>query len=170
MKFKVYLILLSFLLITINGQSQTEKSVHFKNIIHAEAGGIGGYGSLNYERVVPLPGLFSISGRVGLTTVRVYDFINRFNPDLLFPVTINGFFGKDHKVHVGFGQLIANTVRANHTGGSPTRETKLHTHFAIGYRYQKADGRLILGLSYTPMIEFQENYRHWGALTVGVAF
>ena len=45
-----------------------------------------------------------------------------------------------------------------------------HTNFAIGYRYQKDDGRLILGISYTPIIEFQETYRHWGAVTVGYAF
>src|SRR5690554_1191337 len=170
MKFKVYLILLSFLLIAINGQSQTEKSVHFNNLVHVEAGGIGGYGSLNYERVFPLPGLLSLSGRIGVSTIRLKDFTNNFNPDLLFPIAINGFYGKDHKIHVGFGQLISNNVSANHDNGMPKRETKFHTHFAIGYRYQKDGGRLILGLTYTPMLEYQEKYRLWGALTVGFAF
>ena len=28
------------------------------------------------------------------------------NTDLLFPITINGFYGKNHKIHLGFGQLI----------------------------------------------------------------
>ena len=165
----VYCILV-FLLIAAEGHSQSANPILYKNIIHVEAGGIGGYGSLNYERMIPLPGLFSMSGRVGFSTITLYDFNNSFNPDLLFPISVNGFFGRNHKIHVGFGQLIANTIGANHNDGSPKRETNFHTNFAIGYRYQKPDGRLILGLSYTPIIEFQKTYRHWGAITVGFAF
>ncbi len=170
MRFKIYYLQIAFLFISINGYTQKDSLLIYKNIIHAEAGGIGAYGSLNYERVVPLQGLFSFSGRIGLGTIRLYDFTNKFNPDVLIPITINGFYGKDHKIHIGFGQLIANNVRASHGVGKPERETNLHTHITIGYRYQKDGGRLILGLSYTPMLEYQEVYRHWGALTLGFAF
>lgn len=170
MKLKVIHLLIPLLWLAINGHAQTEKTAINKNIIHAEAGGIGGYGSLNYERMIDLPGLFSLSGRVGAGTIRIYDFTSAFNPDLLFPVTVNGFYGKDHKIHLGFGQLIANTIHASHQDGNPIRETNLHTNFAIGYRYQKPSGRLVLGISYTPLIEFKQNFRHWGALTVGFAF
>lgn len=172
MNFKTlyFLLLISFITIEKNGNAQTESIVHFKNNIHVKAGGAGGYGSLNYERTIPLPKLFSISGRIGVSTIRIYDFSSAFNPDLLFPITVSGFYGKTHKVHLGFGQSFANVVRANPKDGSSKRETNLHTHFTIGYRYQKSGGRLILGINYTPIIEFQEYYRHWGGVTVGFAF
>ena len=167
---KSILILLTLLILALAGNSQTDETILYKNIIHAEAGGIGGYGSLNYERMFLLPELFSASARIGLSTVRINDYTTRFNPDLLIPLTINGFYGKSHKIHLGFGQLITNTIRSNHTDGKPIRDTNLHTHFAIGYRYHKDGGRLVLGISYTPMIEFQETYRHWGGVTVGFVF
>ena len=170
MRLKLILILFTILFTTAKGHSQVGNPDHYKNIVHLEAGGIGGYGSLNYERMIPLSGLFSVSGRIGISTIRLYDFTNKFNPDILFPISVNGFFGKSHKIHLGFGQLIANSIRANHTTGEPIRETNFHTHFAVGYRYQKADDRLILGISYTPAIEFQQTYRHWGAVTFGFAF
>jgi hypothetical protein len=170
MKLRLIFILLTFLFNSNGAHSQKEGRIQRKNIVHLEAGGMGGYGSLNYERIFSLPGLFSASGRIGFSTIRIFDYTNRFNPDLLFPIAVNGFFGKVHKLHLGFGQLIANTTRSNITNGTPKRVTNLHTHFAIGYRYQKNDGKLIFGISYTPMIEFQETYRNWGAMTIGYAF
>lgn len=149
---------------------EKEKPVHYNSIIHAEAGGIGGYGSLNYEGVFSLSDYFSASGRVGISTLRINDFTTQFNPDLLVPITINGFYGKAHKLQVGFGQLLSNTVRASHSTGLPIRETHFHTHFSVGYRYHKEKGRMIYGISYTPMIAYQENFRHWGAVTIGYVF
>lgn len=170
MKLKTFYILLLSLFTAIEGYSQKETPVRHKNIFHIEAGGIGGYGSLNYEREVPLPGLFTLSGRNGLSTIKLYDFTNKLNPDLLFPVTINGYFGNDHKLQVGFGELITSRVQASHTDGTPKRETNLHTCITIGYRYKKDAGRLVVGISFTPILEFQETFRYWGAATVGFAF
>jgi len=168
MKWRLAIILLTLWWFIDKGYAQSGNTVIHKNIVHLEVAGIGGYGSLNYERAFSLPHSFSLSGRIGISTLKLRDFTLHFNLDFLFPVSINGFYGKKHKVHLGFGQLIANSVYANHEDGNSVRTTSFHTHFAIGYRFQKE--RLVLGISYTPMIEFQEIYKHWGAVTIGFTF
>lgn len=161
-----YLLFLIFLYLGKAEKAQAQ-NIHYKHIVNASAGGAGGYGSLNYEGMIPLPHLFSISGSVGISSIRLYDFTAKFNPDLLLPITINGFYGHTHKAHIGFGQLISNIVRANPVNGASDREIKSHTHFVLGYRYQKPEGKLVLGISYTPIVEFHKALRHWGGLTVG---
>lgn len=167
---KICCFLLLFLFTAKEGYAQNEAPPPHKNILHIEAGGMGGYGSLNYEREVPLARLFTLSGRIGISTIRIYDYTRKFNPDLLFPIAINGYYGKDHKLQLGFGQLISSGVRASHTDGTPKRASNLHTSITLGYRYKKDAGRLVLGISFTPILEFQETIRYWGAVTVGYAF
>lgn len=58
MRFKIYYLQIAFLFISINGYTQKDSLLIYKNIIHAEAGGIGANGSLNYERVVRFKDFF----------------------------------------------------------------------------------------------------------------
>jgi hypothetical protein len=170
MRLKTIYIFLAFQIIANKALSQKENTLHYKHIVHLEAAGIGGYGSLNFERIIKLNELFSLSARIGFSTNRIYDYNNKFNPDLLFPIAINGFFGKVHKVQLGLGQLVAFSIKANILNGPPARETNFHTNFTLGYRYQKQDSRIISGISYTPILEYNSSIRHWGAFTIGYLF
>lgn len=167
---RVFVLLLAFVTVTFDGVSQTSSLFNRKNMVHIEVGGIGGFGSINYERVIPLKNKFAVSGRIGLSTIRVYDFTTQFNPDLLLPLSINGFYGESHKIQVGFGQIIANSLTSNFATGEPQRETNFHTNFTLGYRYQKAESRFVYGISYSPILAFQKNYQHWGGLMFGYLF
>jgi len=140
-----------------------------KNTVYLEAGGTGGYGSLNYERLLPFKNNFHITARIGFSTIKIKDFNQKLNPDVLIPIGINAFYGLNHKIQIGFGQVFANTVRAN-LQGETVRQTNLHTYFTIGYRYQKESSRFLFGINYTPILEFQETFRHWGGLTIGYSF
>lgn len=167
---RVFVLILKLLSLSIAGFSQTVSHSTRRNIVHLEVGGIGGFGSINYERVIPLKNKFAVSGRIGLSTIRVYDFTTQFNPDLLLPLSINGFYGESHKIQVGFGQIIANSLTSNFATGEPQRETNFHTNFTLGYRYQKAESRFVYGISYSPILAFQKNYQHWGGLMFGYLF
>jgi len=159
------LLILLFFTCTLQAQS-----VIAKNIIHIEAAGVGGYGSINYERIIPIKSKFKIGARVGLSTYNLKDFTNKFNPDLILPIAITGLFGYNHKLEFGVGQTLSNVVRASPTNWEPERKTNLHGNFTIGYRYQKDEGGIMLRCSYSPIIEFYKYFRNWGAVGIGYAF
>ena len=151
-------------------KSQVDERVFSRNVLYLEFGGIGGLGSLNYERMVSLKGLFSIGLRVGGSTYKIRDYTRKFNPDIIIPVAVNGLFGKNHKLEVGLGQVFSNIVLANDLTGKPERVSKFHANFTVGYRYQKARGGLILRCGYMPLMESYRFYRHWAGASVGYAF
>lgn len=169
MSFKSCFLSLIFILASFLAFSQEETAKRI-NLLYLEAGGIGGYGSFNYERLFPLPSDFDLSIRAGLSTSRVLDFHQKFNPDLLFPIALNVHHGSVFRVHLGVGQIIANNVTANPKTGDAQRKTHLHTAFVVGMRYHKEGNRWMVGLSYTPILEFQKAFRHWGAVSVGWFF
>lgn len=153
--------------LTATAQTDSTKSKH---ILYGEGGGIGGYGSLNYENVFFSKGLFRLSARVGLGTYRVLDFQNHFNPDLIIPVALYGMVGKTHFAEIGFGQAIASTVQVNIENLQPARRVNLHANFSMGYRFQREKGGFFFRLSYSPLIEYYQTFRHWGGISVGYIF
>ena len=90
---KYYKIILILLFVTGNIESQT---IEKNNIVFAEGFGSGGYGSINYEYIIFRKGnLLKIGTRIGIGTYHFVDYTNRFNPDIILPVTINTFYGKE---------------------------------------------------------------------------
>ncbi len=162
------IILLQFINFEANSQTVTKPDIH--NVLYIEGAGIGGFGSLNYERIIPVKAHLGIGVRIGFSTYNIKDYTNKFNPDVIIPVAINGFYGSNHKIEFGFGQTISNIVRADYSSWKPKRETNLHANFTIGYRYQKNNGGIIFRCCYTPIIEFYKYYRHWGGVSFGYAF
>ena len=169
---KIEFIYIIILLLFINGVaiSQTDTNQVSWNIIYIEAFGIGGYGSLNYERIIPVKAKLRIGLRIGVSTYNIKDYTTEFNPDIIIPIAINGIYGNDHKVEFGFGQTISNMVQVSHSNWEPERETHIHANFTIGYRYQKDKGGVVIRCSYTPIIELYKYYRHWGGISIGYAF
>ncbi len=137
--------------------------------IYLEIGGPGGYGSLNYERVLFHKQYLTVAARVGLSIYHVRDYTNQFNPDLIIPVSIGAYYGRQHNIEMAIGQTIANIVHAG-PDFKPARKTDLHTHFSVGYRYQKNTAGFIFRCAYTPILEFNKHLRHWAGVSIGYSF
>ena len=90
-------ILLLFLIMSFSFVLKSQTSVFPKHTITIDAGGIGGYGSLNYERTFFSKKDIFISFKTGFSLYRFKDFERKLNPDLLFPTSLQA--GLKHKSH-----------------------------------------------------------------------
>ena len=159
----ILIILLSFCFW--DGNSQSKDS--FKSAINIAAGGIGGYGSLNYEHTFFSKKNYSIAPSAGFSFFRFYDYERKFNPDLLFPIRILGFRKwKSHQAVLGVGQTISSLVQAN-ADFEKIRNNALSGSLILGYRFQKQNSRWTFQINYTPLFEHYKRFRNWGGLSVG---
>ena len=141
-----------------------------RNLIYLEAAGAGGYGSVNYEKVLFGKKNLMFALRLGLGSYHIMDYTNKFNPDILIPLFVNAYYGKNHKIELGAGQIVANIAHVGYTDDKPTRTTNFHTGLSIGYRYQKNTGGIFSRYAYTPIIEFNKTFRHWVGVSFGYSF
>ncbi|MBK7031060.1 MAG: hypothetical protein IPH45_18480 [Bacteroidales bacterium] len=102
-----------YLFVNWSAYSQNDPMKIKQNMIYLEAGGMGGYGSINYERFVFIRQHLAFSVRAGFSTVHWRDFTNTINPDLLFPIAINACLGNDHKLEMGIGQTFTSIIQAS---------------------------------------------------------
>lgn len=169
MKNMLYInILLS--LLNYEAKSQVDTITLSRNSVYLEIVGIGGYGSLNYERIVLERNRFKFGLRIGVSTYNISDYTTKFNPDIIIPISVNGLYGNNHIIEFGIGSTISNIVQASSSNWKPERVTNINANFTIGYRYQKKQGGVIFRCSYTPIIEFYKYFRHWGGISIGYAF
>lgn len=150
--------------------SQKDSSLQAKNLIYIEGGGIGGYGSLNYERVLLSRKKFNVGARVGISTYHIYDYTNSMNPDILILTSLNGSYGLNHKIEIAIGETTSNIVYADQINFMPYRKTNFHTHFSLGYKYQKNTRGLFFRIAYTPLFELNKTYRNWMGVSLGYSF
>ncbi|UCH14728.1 MAG: hypothetical protein JSV22_01895 [Bacteroidales bacterium] len=169
MKYRFFIVILS---IMISHETLSQKdSTHFtRNLIYLEVAGVGGYGSVNYERVIYSKKYLMLAMRFGMSSYHIKDYTNKFNPDILIPLSINGFYGKNHKIELDVGQTFANIVHADLSGFKPERITNFHTNFSVGYRYQKNTGGIVFRCAYNLIIEFNRYFRHWAGISFGYSF
>jgi hypothetical protein len=85
-------------------------------------------------------------------------------------LTINGFYGQNHKIELGVGETFSNIVHVGITDFKPKRITNFHTILSIGYRYQKKSNGIVFRCAYTPIIEFNSYFRHWAGISFGYSF
>jgi hypothetical protein len=161
---------LFILLIAQLAVAQVDSTHTASNSIYLEAGGAGGYGSLNYENVCYRKKNILVALRIGVGIYHLNDYTTTFNPDILIPLAINSCFGKNHKLELGVGQTLATIVRARETDFKPKRVLNFHSNFSIGYRYQKKTSGLFFRCAYTPIIEFNRYFRHWAGISIGYSF
>lgn len=157
-------------MICTDGISQNDTKKTANNIMYLEIGGAGGYGSVNYERVIKSSKLFNLGVRLGAGTYHINDYTTEFNPDIIVPISLNAYYGKTHKVELDFGQVFSNTVIADESNFEPDRESDFHSFFSIGYRYQKDTGGLVFRCDYTPVFEFNSYFRQWFGVSIGYSF
>ncbi len=142
-----------------------------KHTIVLDAGGIGGYGSLNYERTFFSKKDLFISYRAGFSFYRFKDFERKINPDLFFPLSLQAGLGyKSHHAILGIGQTISSIVQASDNFNSKMRHNSLSANFILGYRFQKTGKPFSVQLSYTPLFEHYARFRNWGSLSFGYSF
>lgn len=154
--------------------SQIVHQKSIRNLIYLEAFGAGGYGSLNYERIIfqqkhKLPPNLKIGVRLGLSTLHLRDFNDKFNPDIIVPITVNAVYGKTHHIEIGFGQTISNVTQTS-ASFEIERKTTLSSNFTAGYRYQKSERGVIFRLNYSPIISSDKVYNSWFGLSIGYGF
>lgn len=164
---KVFVLILFF---SCHLLGQKADSIIAKNIVFIEALGVGGYGSINYERIVPTKTQVNFGIRAGLSVMRIRDFNYKFNPDIVIPFAVNFIYGTKHRAEIGIGQSLTNMVQANAESGEAERNTSFHATASIGYRYQKQTGGLYIRVVYSPIYENYNRLRHWGGLSLGFAF
>ena len=146
-----------------------QNTIPVPNALYIEFGGNAGYGSLNYERLALSKKKIQLGIRVGLSTLKIKDYRNKFNPDIIIPLSLNVTYGDKHKAETGVGTTYTNTISVGENL-SPVRTSSLHGNLNIGYRYQKATGGLLIRVCYTPLIEYFTTFHHWAGVSVGYAF
>lgn len=169
MKLKKSLLLFITLLLVSNLKSQ---SLDFpKHTFVFDIGGTGGYGSFNYERNILEKNNYFLSGKIGFSFIRLKDYETEFNPDLLFPITIQvGRRFKNHHAIIGVGQTVASIVQASSDFSKKIRNHSLSGNLVAGYRFQKRGKPLSIQVSYTPLFLQYKRFRHWGGLSIGYSF
>jgi len=162
-------LLFSFLIFFL--QSKSQDLFYPKYTVVLEAGGIGGLGSLNYERSFFSKNNYQFTYKAGLSFFRFKDYERAINPDVLFPLSIH--FIKKYRNHysvLGIGQTVSSIVRTSSDFSSKIRKTSLSTSFIIGYRFQKDNKPFSIQISYTPVFQQNERFRHWGSIGFGYSF
>lgn len=164
------LFLVLFLLTPCAVRSQNDSVSHRKNAIYFEIGGAQGAHSMNYERIIKLKPLFDLNLRAGYGFDNLIDYNGNFNPDFALPVMAGASYGLKHKVECGVGQTFSNTIETDIQTGEPTRQSNFSTTFYLGYRYQNPEKRLLFRAGYSPIIEFNDRYKHWAGVSIGFIF
>ena len=152
-----------------------------KNAFFLDLFGIGGIFGINYERRIFRYKQFAMGIQTGISWYELYDFNNRFNPDLIFPFSFNAYYGYIHHLEVGAGPTLSLMVKAHPTKFTPARDLLVNGHFTVGYRYQKPDGGFLFRIGYTPVFQVfrishtlfyseKRTLRHWGSVSVGYSF
>ena len=142
-----------------------------RHLLYAEVLGMGGLWSVNYENDISLKNKIMLGFRGGFSTVHLLDYTRKFNPDLIFPLSIHFIYGKTHGIEVGIGQTISNIpVAKMENVPVHTRATHFSTGFIVGYRFEHQRTGIILKCGYTPILEQNKQYKHWGGISIGYAF
>lgn len=150
--------------------SQSENGKSDFNHLFVEFAGLGGYGSVNYERIFFSKEAFSFSARTGIGLYKLRDYTNVVNPDLNFPFTLNVLVGKNNKFELGLGQVFSSIAYHEMNKSNKQRQTYSHSILAISYRYNLTKYGVILRCSYYPIFEFNKYLRHSGGISIGYAF
>ena len=152
--------------------AQSDSTWH--SSFYIEAGGAGGITSLNIEHYSFEKESINIGARFGLGTSRLRNFQDEFQPDYYVPFGLFTEIKVIKKrpnpllIYFGAGLIYASTVQVNDEF-EPQRVIKLNSYFQAGATYIISN-RLLLRLSYSPIISRGYSFNHWAALSIGHTF
>lgn len=137
--------------------------------VFIEFGGVGHFGSLNYEIELVEKSHLKVGARIGLTSINVMDYRRKFNPDVVVPIGPTLTIGSTHSFEADLLSIYSSTVYANHLGINQ-RNNKFSGGAFVGYRYQKDESKFVFRAGYSPIYESFNTFRHWAALSIGYQF
>ena len=137
--------------------------------VYLELGGAAPYGSLNYEYAVLKKEKLCLTGRIGISSMKIIDYRRKFNPDIIVPLTVSLIYGKRHCIEILAGNTFSSKVFSKNFYESG-REFSVNGTFGVFYRYRMAAIPVRLRIGYSPILEEYQFYRHWFALSVGYSF
>ena len=129
-----------------------------------EAGGSGGFGSLNFDKEFSIRAHYRWSYRLGAGYSPGASWKGKIPVIIIFPTLINFLYGKQkHFLEAGAGQGLA----FNTQGAIYSRLT-----LNAGYRFQKKEGGFFLRIVYSPLISFMydRQWEHWAGIGIGFTF
>jgi len=138
-----------------------------KNKTYLEALGVGGFGSINYERKIFQINYCKFNLRTGIGSFHLIDFENKLNPDFVIPLGIHTHFFNYYQLEVGLGQTLSSIVVFD---DGKSRNYQFNTYFHIGLFKEFSSIPLFYKIAYTPIIEANKRYKHWGAISLGIKF
>ncbi len=165
---KNYLLLLVMFLTTNLLVGQNDANRILKNGIDFDFFGSSGYGSINYDRILFHPKNFTFGFRVGLGAYRFQDYLLNFNPDLVFPLSIYGTFGRNHNLELSIGNTFASLVQANRETFEPNRTLDANLKATVGYRFQSKKDFRWYGRAYLSLLSLnKEKATLWPGFSFG---
>ena len=163
----VLIIGISFL----KGNAQDARDSYLKIPKHAivlEAVGIGSYESLSYERNIFEREFFRIQTSIGLSTLGIVDFNDKFNPDIIIPIKGMILWNwRSHHLVVGIGQVLSSFPRVERPSLNTKRRNTISGSTLLGYRWQNREKRFFIQATYSPIWQQYKRFRHWGGLSFG---
>lgn len=152
--------LLTTVLLTAAAAAPGLRAQQGNHAVHAEVGGPGLLGSINYERVIG----GTVSARVGVGWLPGLD----YGDDLLAPVMLNFLAGRGvHRLEVGAGAVLAYGLGGGIEGHSePAGWEEAFATGTLAYRLEPGEGSRLHGgiyrLGFTPVYGHGEMYPLWG--------
>jgi len=162
----LFTLLIFFSFFVKNLQSQNDEFPEHAIIL--EAAGIGSYGSLNYERNIFEKKSIRFNTSIGLSTLSVIDFYDKFNPDIIIPIKGMILWNwKTHHLVIGIGQTLSSFPRVNSPNFETKRRNTISASALLGYRWQNPKKRFFIQATYSPIWQQYKRFRHWGGLSFG---
>lgn len=140
----------------------------YKNSAQVELGGHGLYYSLMYERVIFNGHKFKTTGQIGFAYYPPQSgIINVWGP-----IMINELISfNKHHIELGLGYVF--TFEPSYGEQFSADRNNGFIAARLGYRYQRPDGRLIIRVGFTPLIErgfYHVDFHPLGGLAFGYSF
>lgn len=173
-KIKTILLLIFFLHLMFYSNANVSIRAPFKylNNIQLDLAGHGALYSLNYERVIFNHSYFKTTIQLGFGMFPSFDNPSYFSLyNYTIPILINEIYSfNKHHIEAGIGIAFYYT--------KPIR-SRLNEYewieliaLRLGYRYQKPDGKWLYRISFSPLIEIENdfNFSPWGSFSIGYCF
>lgn len=160
------LVFLFFLFFNFNAFSTSIEVVR-NNKTYIEAMGVGGFGSINYERKIFQIKNNKFNLRTGIGTFHLIDFENKLNPDFILPLGVHTHFFNHYKIELGLGQTLSSIVVFD---AEKSRNYQFNTYFHLGLYKELKSKPFFYKIAYTPILEANKRFKHWGGISFGLIF
>ncbi|MEA3495542.1 MAG: hypothetical protein U9R42_05840 [Bacteroidota bacterium] len=149
-KIQALIIVLLIPLFVVCQDLHLSQKINLQNSVQIDLGGHGLLYSINYERIFINNNAFKTAGQIGISYYPPSSGIR----DVWIPIGINELFSfNNHHLETGLGLVIIREATRN-IDNSPNYWFWSWLYSGrIGYRYQKPNGRLILRVGFTPLLE-----------------